>query len=76
MVQRKVNMENYTTSAMLRDILLPVTRRLGSFTSGALISYGATQPEANEAIIASTALIGILADLLLSRRNRKKESEK
>lgn len=58
-------------NSVLRNIIEPVSRRLGTAVSGALIGYGVAADEANLIGSALVVVVGIGSDLLLSYFDRK-----
>jgi hypothetical protein len=54
---------------MIRSILTPIARRIGSMTGGALVALGASQDESTLIVNGMTAAILVAGDLLLSKWN-------
>jgi len=57
--------------ALHREVLIPITRRIGSLIAGGLLALGATGDLASQVEVIVPALIALAVDLLLSHLERR-----
>lgn len=55
-----------------KEILAPVTRRLGTAIGGVLVGYGVAEDTAAIIVAGLVAALGVVFDLVLSHVDRKK----
>ncbi len=55
---------------ILKELLAPTARRLGTASAGALVALGATNELASQIEIVVPALVAFTADLIFSYRSR------
>lgn len=55
---------------VIKEIVKPLGRRLGTLVAGGLLTIGATQDVASQVELCIPALLALLADLILSHRGR------
>lgn len=60
---------------ILKELLKPTLRRLGSMIAGGLITLGVATEAANAIETGAVAAIAVLADLIMSHWERKNESD-
>lgn len=56
---------------LYQNVLAPIARRLGTASSAAVASYGASVEVANAVEVVVIFAVGVMADLILSKRNRE-----
>lgn len=56
----------------VKELLAPISRRIGTMAAGGLLALGATQPLAESVELVIPALSAFCIDLILSHRARRK----
>lgn len=63
-------------AAIITNIAEPISRRVGTFASGALTAMGATSEQVDVIVLGLLALVGLLFDLIVVKVRRTEQERR